>query len=244
MKGFGTEKIEDEIGTLFPEIKTGRLDLDKSRSRKAFEKVISDFETGKVQALIGTQMVTKGLDFENVQLVGIIDADGMLNFPDFRAFERSYQLMVQVSGRAGRRKERGRVIIQTIDPSHPVIRHVLKGEFDTFINDQLSERSLFKYPPFVRLIRLTLRHEIPSILEAGSVFLKNELKEVFGGRVLGPQPPPVAKTHGKHIRQIIIKIEKDISVKKAKQMVAANLDLFRGNSVYRQIRVNLDVDPM
>ncbi len=242
-RGFGTEKIEDDIAELFPDKQVGRLDLDKSKSRKAFERLIADFETGRTQVLVGTQMVTKGLDFENVSLVGIIDADSMLNFPDFRAFERSYQLMVQVSGRAGRRKNRGKVIIQTMDPEHPVIQKVLTNDFTGFFEQQMSERKMFRYPPYVRLIRITLRHEIPSILDGGAVFLANELREIFGGRVLGPQQPMVGRTHGKYIKQILLKIEKEASVEKAKRLVGELLDIFSENPVYRQIRRNIDVDP-
>jgi primosomal protein N' (replication factor Y) len=243
MRGFGTEKIEDDIAALFPEIRVGRLDLDKSKSRKAFEKLIADFETGRTQVLVGTQMVTKGLDFENVSLVGIIDADSMLNFPDFRAFERSYQLMVQVSGRAGRRKTRGKVVIQTMDHEHPVIHKVLGNDFSGFFEQQMGERKMFRYPPYVRLIRITLRHEIPSILDGGAVFLANELREIFGGRVLGPQQPMVGRTHGKYIKQILLKVEKEASVEKAKRLVGELLDIFSENPVYRQIRRNVDVDP-
>ncbi|MEX0981636.1 MAG: primosomal protein N' [Bacteroidales bacterium] len=243
MRGFGTEKIEDDIVGLFPEVRVGRLDLDKTKSRKAFERLIADFETGRTQVLVGTQMVTKGLDFENVSLVGIIDADSMLNFPDFRAFERSFQLMVQVSGRAGRRQVRGKVVIQTMDPGHPVIRRVLGNDFTGFFEQQMSERKMFRYPPYVRLIRITLRHEIPSILDGGAVFLANEMREIFGGRVLGPQQPMVGRTHGKYIKQILLKVEKEASVEKAKRLVGELLDIFSENTVYKQIRRNVDVDP-
>ncbi len=242
-RGFGTEKIEDDIAGLFPEVRVGRLDLDKTKSRKAFEKLIADFENGRTQVLVGTQMVTKGLDFENVSLVGIVDADSMLNFPDFRAFERSFQLMVQVSGRAGRRRERGKVVIQTMDTEHPVIRRVLGNDFSGFFGQQMDERKMFRYPPYVRLIRITLRHEIPSILDGGAVFLANEMREIFGGRVLGPQQPMVGRTHGKYIKQILLKVEKEASVEKAKRLVGELLDIFSQNPVYRQIRRNVDVDP-
>ncbi|MEX0987163.1 MAG: primosomal protein N' [Bacteroidales bacterium] len=243
MRGFGTEKIEDVMGELFPDVQVGRLDLDKSRSRRAFEKLISDFETGRTKVLVGTQMVTKGLDFEKVNLVGIIDADSMLNFPDFRAFERSFQLMVQVSGRAGRRKKRGKVIIQTMDPSHPVIRHVLNNDFSKFFKEQMAERKMFHYPPYVRLIRITLKHEIPPILDGGSVFVANELREIFGNRVFGPQQPMVGRTHGKYIKQVMLKIEKEASFERAKQLTGELLEIFSQNPVYKQIRVSLDVDP-
>lgn len=244
MRGFGTEKIEDEIAALFPDVSVGRLDLDKSKSRKSFEKLISDFEYGRTQILVGTQLVTKGLDFDHVGLVGIIDADSMLNFPDFRAFERSFQLMVQVSGRAGRRKKRGKVVIQTMDPEHPVIRHVLENTFQPFFEAQMQERKMFRYPPYTRLIRITLKHEIPSILDGGAVFLANELREIFGGRVLGPQQPMVGRTHGKYIKQVIMKIEKEASFEKAKGLTGELIDIFSKNPVYRQIRLTVDVDPL
>lgn len=244
MRGFGTEKIEDEIAALFPDISVGRLDLDKSKSRRSFEKLITDFEYGRTQILVGTQLVTKGLDFDHVGLVGIIDADSMLNFPDFRAFERSFQLMVQVSGRAGRRKIRGKVVIQTMDPEHPVIQSVLGNAFESFFEVQMEERQMFRYPPYTRLIRITLKHEIPSILDGGAVFLANELREIFGGRVLGPQQPMVGRTHGKYIKQVMLKIEKEASVEKAKGLIAELIDIFSKNPVYRQIRLAVDVDPL
>ncbi len=243
MHGFGTEKIEDEISELFPDTGIGRLDLDKTKSRKAFEKLFSDFEKGRTGILVGTQLVTKGLDFENVNMVGIIDADSMLNFPDFRAFERSFQLMVQVSGRAGRRDKQGQVIIQTHDPSHPVIQKVLKNDFQGFFREQMEERKLFSYPPYVRMIRITLKHEIPSILDGGAVFLANELREIFGGRVLGPQQPAVGRTHGKYIKQIILKIEKEASFEKAKGLISELMEIFAASPVFKQIRRTLDVDP-
>lgn len=244
MRGFGTEKIEDEIAAQFPDVKVGRLDLDKAKSRRSFEKLISDFEYGRTQILVGTQLVTKGLDFDHVGLVGIIDADSMLNFPDFRAFERSFQLMVQVSGRAGRRQKRGKVVIQTMDPEHPVIRNVLDNAFEPFFTSQMQERKMFRYPPYTRLIRITLKHEIPSILDGGAVFLANELREIFGGRVLGPQQPMVGRTHGKYIKQVMLKIEKEASFEKAKGLIAELIDIFSKKPVYKQIRLNVDVDPL
>jgi len=244
MRGFGTEKIEDELAIFFPEANIGRLDLDKMKSRKSFEKLMDDFESGKIHILVGTQLVTKGLDFENVALVGILDADSMLNFPDFRAFERSFQLMTQVSGRAGRRDLRGKVVIQTTDPGHPVIQRVLNNDFHSFYSEQMAEREMFKYPPIVRFIRITLRHEIPSILDGGALFLSKELKEIFGYRILGPQYPPVNRTHGKYIKQIIMKIEKGSSFERAKELTAELLEIFTLNPVYKQIRVTVDIDPL
>lgn len=244
MRGFGTEKIEDELTIFFPEAKVGRLDLDNIRSRKGFEKLMDDFDRGKIQILVGTQLVTKGLDFDNVALVGILDADSMLNFPDFRAFERSFQLMTQVSGRAGRREQRGKVVIQTQDPKHPVIQRVLANDFHNFYAEQIAERQMFKYPPLVRFIRISLRHEVPPILDGGANFLAKELREIFGNRILGPQYPPVNKTHGKYIKQILMKIEKESSFERAKDLTAELIEIFSLNPVYKQIRLTVDVDPV
>jgi primosomal protein N' (replication factor Y) len=244
MRGFGTEKIEDELALIYPDLSVDRLDLDRIHSRKGFERVLGAFESGRTQVLIGTQLVTKGLDFENVHLVGVVDADSMMHFPDFRAFERSFQVMMQVSGRSGRRKERGKVVIQTTDPTHPVIQCVLDHDYESLYREQMAERKMFRYPPFVRLIRLTLRHEISSILEGGASFLAGELKEIFGNRVLGPQQPVVARTHGKHIRQIVLKIEKESSFERARQLTAELLEIFALNPVYKQINVSVDVDPL
>ncbi len=244
MRGFGTEKIEDELSIFFPEAKVGRLDLDNIRSRKGFEKLMDDFDRGTLHILVGTQLVTKGLDFDNVALVGILDADSMLNFPDFRAFERSFQLMTQVSGRAGRRAERGKVVIQTQDAKHPVIQRVLANDYHNFYAEQIAERQMFKYPPIVRFIRITLRHEVPPILDGGALFLARELREIFGNRILGPQYPPVNKTHGKFIKQILMKIEKESSFERAKNLTAELLEILSLNPIYKKIHVTVDVDPL
>lgn len=244
MRGFGTEKIEDELTIFFPDANVARLDLDNIRSRKGYVQLMDDFDSGKVQILVGTQLVTKGLDFERVSLVGILDADSMLNFPDFRAFERSYQLMTQVSGRAGRRDKMGKVVIQTQDPAHPVIQKVINGDYNTFFEEQIAERKMFKYPPIVRFIRITLRHEIPSILDGGANFLAGELREIFGNRILGPQHPPVNRTHGKYITQILMKIEKESSFERAKNLLAELVEIFSLNPIYKKIRLIVDVDPM
>jgi primosomal protein N' (replication factor Y) (superfamily II helicase) len=177
MRGFGTEKIEDEIGLVFEGIRVGRLDADSARSVKAYERVIGDFATGKLDVLIGTQMVSKGFDFDNVGLVGVLDADSMLHFPDFRAFERSFQLISQVAGRAGRRRKRGKVIVQTMDPDHPVIRYILEDDFEGLYRDQMEERETFGYPPFRRLIRISFRHAVPPILDGATAAAAASLKK-------------------------------------------------------------------
>lgn len=243
MKGFGTEKIEDEVALVFEGIRVGRLDTDTARSAKGYEKVITSFERGKLDLLIGTQMLSKGLDFENVNLVGVLDADSMLNFPDFRAFERSFQLISQVSGRAGRRKKQGRVIIQTMDPEHPVIRFILNKDFEGLYQDQMEERETFGYPPFRRMIRISFRHKIPSILDGATDLAAKQLKSIFSTRVFGPQYPPVRKVHNTFVKQIILKIEKEASYEKAKELLKEVLDDISRNEVYRSIRISVDVDP-
>jgi len=243
MKGFGTEKIEDELSMVIEDIRVGRLDTDTARSRKGTEKILRDFEEGKLDVLVGTQMVSKGLDFARVSLVGILDADSMLHFPDFRAFERSFQLIHQVSGRAGRRKERGKVIVQTSDPAHPVIQWIREGDYEGLYQDQMEERQLFHYPPYTRMIRIIFRHKIPSILDAACAELAASLKEVFGNRVLGPQYPGVRKIQLTFVKHILIKVEKEASYERAKALLAERLAKGLNREVYRSIRVSLDVDP-
>ncbi len=243
MKGFGTEKIEDEIALVFEGIRVGRLDTDTARSVRGYEKVIRSFQEGQLDVLIGTQMLSKGLDFDNVSLVGVLDADSMLHFPDFRAFERSYQLISQVSGRAGRRKKRGKVIIQTMDPRHPVIQYIFNNDFEGLFTEQMEERQLFGYPPFKRMIRISFRHKIPSILDGATDLAGKELKVIFSSRVYGPQYPPVRKVHNAFIKQIILKIEREASYERAKNLIKEVLDKISKNEVYRSIRISIDVDP-
>ena len=243
MKGFGTEKIEDELPLIFEGIRMGRLDTDSARSVNRTRSMIRQFEQGGLDVLIGTQMLSKGFDFSNVTLVGILDADQMLHFPDFRAFERSYQLISQVSGRAGRREKQGKVIIQTMDPSHPVIRYILHSDFEGLFEDQMEERKIFGYPPFKRMIRTSFRHKVPSILDGATDQVARELKRIFSERVLGPQYPPVRKTHQYFQKDIILKIEKEASYEKAKELLREVLQQLTVKEVYRSVRISVDVDP-
>ena len=243
MKGFGTEKLEDELPLFFEGIRVVRLDTDTARSQRAYEKVLSDFASGRADVLVGTQMISKGLDFGNVSLVGVLDADSMMHFPDFRAFERSFQLISQVSGRAGRRARQGKVIIQTSDPDHPVIRAILRDDFEGLYRDQMEERRMFSYPPFTRIIRLSFRHKIPSILDGATSLVAKELREVLSSRVLGPQYPPVRKVHDTFIKHILLKIEREASHEKARKIIQGILEKELDSDVYRQIRVSVDVDP-
>lgn len=243
MKGFGTEKIEDELSLVFEGARVGRLDTDAARSARGYEKIIASFESGQLDILVGTQILSKGLDFEHVSLVGVLDADSMLHFPDFRAFERSFQLISQVSGRAGRRSKQGKVIIQTTDPGHPVIRYIFHSDYEGLYADQMEERQIFGYPPFRRMIRITFRHKIPSILDGACDLAARELKDIFSSRVYGPQYPPVRKVHHNFVKQIILKVEREASYERARELLRDVLRGISSTEVFRSVRISIDVDP-
>ncbi len=243
-KGFGTEKVEDEVRQLFPEVPVARMDLDTTRNRNAYEQILADFEQGKTQILIGTQMVSKGLDFDHVRVVGILNADTMLNYPDFRSYERAFQLMAQVSGRAGRKWKRGRVILQTRNIEHPIINQVILNDYDGMVKDQLNERKLFHYPPFHRLIYIYLRHQNESLVRKMAQYFANELYHVFGSRVLGPDNPPVGRVQRFYIQKIIVKIEADSSIKQAMTLLHQIEKSLSKDIQFRSIRIHYDVDPM
>jgi len=243
MKGFGTEKVEDELGLLLPGIRIGRLDTDVARSRNSYEQVLNAFADHQLDVLVGTQLISKGLDFSDVDLVGVLDADSMLNFPDFRAFERSFQLMMQVSGRAGRRERQGKVIIQAGDPKHPVILNVIRQDYIAMFSEQMEERRVFGYPPYSRLIRLTLRHQVPSFVDASAFALARELKDVFGIRVLGPQPPSAGRRYGLYHQEILIKIERAASFEKARGLVGESIARVLSSPVHKAVKVSIDIDP-
>ena len=206
--------------------------------------MITDFEDGNIDVLVGTQMVTKGLDFDNVSVVGILNADNMLNFPDFRAFERSYQLMSQVSGRAGRKAKRGKVLIQTYEPYHPIIRQVIEHDYMGMYNDELGQRRKFKYPPFQRIIHFTLKHRDRDVLNEGAREFAVALKAKFGERVLGPDFPVVARIKNLYIKNAMLKVEREISVKKTRALVMEVKNHFEAFSQYKSVRITVDVDPM
>ncbi|MBE9509914.1 MAG: primosomal protein N' [Bacteroidetes bacterium] len=243
-RGFGTEKIEDELAILYPETRVARMDMDTTRRKKSFETIINRFENREVDILVGTQMVSKGLDFSNVSVVGVLNADNLFNFPDFRAFERSFQLLAQVSGRAGRRNKQGIVIIQTSEPNHPVIKDVLNYNFIHMYNSQMEERKIFNYPPFCRIIKITLKHKNRNELNRQAKHLGNKLRETFGARVLGPEFPLIGKIQKWYLKTIILKIEKDRSIVRAKQLLTDILDKFSEKDTYRAFQVIIDVDPM
>ena len=224
MLGFGTEKIEDDLALIFPENSIKRLDLDSTRSKNAYEEILSDFENRKIDILIGTQMVTKCLDFDNVSLVGILDADMLLKRPDFRAYERSYQLMSQVAGRAGRKEKRGKVIIQTADPEHLVIQLVMKHDYFGFYKNEIIERENFFYPPFYKMITLTLKHKEEFLVYRAALELAQSLLDVFKERVLGPEFPLIKRIQNLFLKEIKLKIERTASDKKVKERIASTID--------------------
>lgn len=242
-RGFGTEKVENEIASVFPDAKLARLDLDTTRTRRAYEKIIRDFEHRKVDILIGTQMVSKGLDFDHVRIVGILNADNMLNFPDFRSYERSFQLMAQVSGRAGRKNERGKVIIQTGDPENAVIRCVVQNDYQGFFNQQIGERKQFKYPPFCRIVKLTLRHkQLPQVSQAAGK-LAGLLRRELGDRVVGPEFPLINRLYNLHQKCIIVKIERDRHFSARRAFMMECIEQIRRDEVLKNVQIVPDVDP-
>lgn len=243
MLGFGTEKIEDELAAIFPKIKIERMDLDTTRAKNSYQTILTNFENRETDLLIGTQMITKGLDFDNVGLVGVLSADQMLNFPDFRSFERSFQLMSQVAGRAGRKQKRGKVIIQAFDPNHWIIQKVMQHDYADFYRQEILERRNFHYPPFFRLIFLTLKHKDHTLLELGSHLLAKNLKSVFNQRVLGPEQPSVGRIRNMFIKTITLKFERDASPKKVKEVIHEKLEEFLAMHDYRSVRVDIDIDP-
>ena len=244
MKGFGTEKIEEELAIFFPSAKIARMDLDTTRSKYAYQQIIQSFEERNIDILVGTQMVTKGLDFDNVSIVGILNADSMLHFPDFRSYERSFQLMAQVSGRAGRKNTRGKVIIQTYTPGHSVVQSVISNEWESLYQAQLLERKQYLYPPFYRLIKLTLRHKDANILNNAAADLGQQLKDNFAHRVLGPEFPAVARVRNYFLKNILIKIEKEISITQVKQKITTLITELKLIPEYKQVFVIVDVDPI
>lgn len=243
MLGFGTEKIEDDIQLMFPDKVIKRLDLDTTRSKNAYATLINDFGEGKIDILIGTQMVTKGLDFDNVNLVGVLDADMLLNRTDFRAFERSFQLITQVAGRSGRRKKRGEVVVQTGDTEHWVLHKIIDNDYIGFFNHEIIERKNFFYPPFYKIIEITLKHRDENQLNVSSIELGNLLKATFKERVLGPEYPIVRKIQNYHLKSITLKIEKEAPDKQVKERIKQILDQFYSTPSNKSIRTSIDVDP-
>lgn len=243
-RGYGTEKIEDEIRSIFPEARIARMDLDTTHTRNAYERLINDFSTGKNNLLIGTQMVTKGLDFGKVSVVGILNADSMLNYPDFRAYEQAFMMMSQVSGRAGRKGKRGEVILQTKTPDLPVIQYVVHNDYPTFFKELLDERREFHYPPFYHLVYVYLKHRDENIVNTAGVELGSRLRDIFGARVLGPDKPAVARVKTLSIRKIVLKLENGIDYPRVRQYLRGALEAMMKDKRYGALQVYYDVDPL
>ena len=242
-RGYGTEKIEQQVRDLFPEARIARMDLDTTRTRNAYERIITDFAAGRTNILIGTQMISKGLDFDRVSVVGIVNADSMLNQPDFRAYEHAYMMMSQVSGRAGRKHRRGLVILQTKQPQLPVIGQVVRGDYPSLYRDLLAERQVFRYPPFVRLVYVYLRHRSETTVHAASLDLGARLRQLFSGRVLGPDKPSVAKVSGQHIRKLVVKLEPGLDMPRVRQTLQQLRQELLSDKRYTTLQVYYDVDP-
>ena len=242
-KGFGTEKIEDEIKIVFPAARIARMDQDTTRNKNSFNKIIRAFEERQIDILIGTQMISKGLDFENLTVVGILNADNLLNYPDFRAHERSFQLMEQVSGRAGRRQKQGKVVIQTSDPVNKIIRFVLRHDFIGMFRMQAEERIAFNYPPFSRMVKISVKHKDRTQLNFYSEILGRDLKEIFGKRVLGPESPVISQVQLWYIKTILIKIEREKPPAKAKKLIIEAIERLEKEKGASALKIAIDVDP-
>ena len=243
-RGFGTEKIEDEIQQIFPEARVARMDLDTTRTRTAYERIIADFEQGKTDILIGTQMVSKGLDFDHVSVVGILDADTMLNYPDFRSYERAFQLMAQVAGRAGRKNKQGVVLLQTTHVEHPIISQVIRHDYEGMVDGQLAERQLFHYPPYYRLFYVYLKNRNEALLELMAQTMAGKLRAVFGPRVLGPDKPPVSRVQLLYIRKIVLKVEHAAPLARVRECLLQVQKEMLMEDRFKSLIVYYDVDPL
>ena len=243
-RGFGTEKIEDQIAEIFPEAKIARMDLDTTRTRNAYERLIADFSEGRTNLLIGTQMVSKGLDFDKVSVVGILNADSMLNYPDFRAYEHAFMMMAQVSGRAGRKGKRGLVILQTKNPNLPVIGQVVHNDYAGLYQGILEERRTFHYPPFFHLINVYVKHKYDKVCEQAGYELSKTLRNWFGERVLGPDKPAVARVKTMNIRKIVIKLENGIDQQKVREYLKFAQQQMGKDPRYGALQIYYDVDPL
>lgn len=242
-RGFGTEKVEEYVGQLFPEARVARMDLDTTRTRNAYGRIIDDFSSGRTNLLIGTQMVSKGLDFDRVSVVGILNADAMLNYPDFRAYEHAFMMMAQVSGRAGRKGQRGKVFLQTKNKELPIVRQVVENDYQGFYEALLEERRLFSYPPFHRLVYVFLRHRHDDVVETAGIEMGSRLRQGLGDRILGPDKPSIARVKNLHIRKIVIKLENGIDQKAVRLYLRTVQQQLLQDKRYAALQVYYDVDP-
>jgi len=243
-KGYGTEKIEAEVQDVFPEARIARMDLDTTRSRQAYERIISDFSAGRTNILIGTQMVSKGLDFDKVSVVGILNADSMLNYPDFRAYEHAFMMMAQVSGRAGRKGKRGLVILQTKSPGLPILDQVVRNDYPAFYQSLIAERQQFHYPPYYRLVYVYLKHRQDALVESASIEMSSLLRQWFGARVLGPDKPAVAKVKSLSIRKLVLKCEFGLNMADVRKYLALAQQQMLQDKRYSTLQIYFDVDPL
>jgi primosomal protein N' (replication factor Y) len=242
-RGFGTEKIEDEIKIIFPSARIMRMDQDTTTRKNSFNKIIKAFEDRRIDILIGTQMISKGLDFENLTIVGVLNADNLLNYPDFRSHERAFQLMEQVSGRAGRRQKQGKVIIQTADPANKIVRLVVRHDYEKMFRMQAEERRDFNYPPFCRMIKISIKHKDRAQLNYFADVLGAGLKSMFGKRVLGPESAVIPRVQLWYIKTILIKIERERPSSKAKQLILESIEKLEKEKGASGLRIAIDVDP-
>lgn len=243
-RGFGTEKIEEQVREVFPEARVARMDLDTTRTRNAYERIITDFGAGRTNILIGTQMISKGLDFDKVSVVGILNADSMLNYPDFRAYEHAFMMMAQVSGRAGRKGERGLVILQTKSKDVPVIQQVVRNDYAALYKDLVAERQAFHYPPYYHLVYVYLKHRYDDVVNTASIELGSRLRQWFPGRVLGPDKPAVAKVKSQNIRKLVLKLENGIDMKKVREYLLMAQSQMLTDKRYSSLQIYYDVDPL
>ena len=243
-RGYGTEKIEDQVMEIFPEARVARMDLDTTRTRSAYERIISDFSAGRTNLLIGTQMVSKGLDFDKVSVVGILNADSMLNYPDFRAYEHAFMMMAQVSGRAGRKGKQGLVLLQTKSPQLPVINQVVHNDYVGFYKDLLEERKSFRYPPFYHLIYIYMKHRYDQTVNTAAIEMGSLLRQWFGDRVLGPDKPSIAKVKQLNIRKIVLKLENGIDMKRVREYLNLAQEKLLKETRYNSLQIYFDVDPL
>ena len=243
MKGFGTERVEDDLSILFPDARVARMDLDSTLQKNRYLEIINDFQDRKIDILVGTQMVTKGLDFDHVSVVGIVSADNLIYFPDFRAFERAFQQMTQVSGRAGRHGHQGKVIIQTYNPYHQAIRNVIDNDYHAMYDSQITERRVFRYPPFYRLIVITLKHRDSDLLNETAANYAAQLRSVFGTRVMGPEYPNVSRVRGLYLKEIIVRFERSEAIGEGKRIILDMADKLKADKALASLQVHFDVDP-
>jgi primosomal protein N' (replication factor Y) (superfamily II helicase) len=243
MLGFGTEKIEEDMSELFPDVKIQRMDLDTTRSKSGYQRIISDFEAGITTVLVGTQMVTKGLDFDNVALVGILNADKMMNYPDFRSMERSFQIMMQVAGRAGRKHKRGRVLIQTYSPDHWLLEMIIRGDYNSFYEKEIRERHQFSYPPFQRLMKITLKHKEDDVVQRAANEILKLIKPQMGEKLLGPERPYIPRINNYYLQQFMVRLDKKPESALVKYDIIKRMREKLNEPAFKQVRLSIDVDP-